>query len=53
MNAKQRRETDRNIRARDFMTENAANFSGNTIAAAKITALMMHCARSSRNTRNK
>ena len=39
MNGKQRRETDRNIRANDFLTENAADFSGNAVARAKIAAL--------------
>jgi hypothetical protein len=43
MNAKQRRETDRNIRARDFLTENIADFSANTVAKNKIAALVVQC----------
>lgn len=39
MTGKQRRETDRNIRAGDFLTENAADFAGNAVAAAKIAQL--------------
>lgn len=39
MTGKQRRETDRNIRAGDFLTENAPDFASNTVATAKISAL--------------
>lgn len=39
MNAKQRRETDRNIRAEAFLNENAADFAGNAVATAKIAQL--------------
>lgn len=44
MNAKQRRETDRNIRAKDFLADNVGDFSTNQIAKTKIAALSSLCA---------
>jgi hypothetical protein len=44
MNAKQRRETDRNVRARDFLTVNNTDFADNDVAKDKIAALAAQCA---------
>ena len=39
MDNRQQRETERNVRSDIFLTENAADFSKNTVATAKIAAL--------------
>lgn len=45
MDDRQFRETARNIRAKDFLTENAADFAGNAVATAKIAALTARTAK--------
>lgn len=39
MDNRQQRENERNVRAANFLTENAADFAGNQVATAKIAAL--------------
>ncbi len=45
MDSRQRRENERNVRASNFLTENAADFAGNAIATAKITDLQQKVAK--------